>query len=206
MYDQPVKDATAFVLAGGKSSRMGTDKALLAWGGGTLLSHMVQMAGRVASTVHIVGQSEKFSSLGTVVEDLFRDCGPLGGIHAALSTTSSDLNLILAVDLPFLSATFLEFLLAKARETDALVTVPRTDGRWQPLCAVYRRGFAGLAEQSLSHGKYKIDPLFATVKTRVIDESELGQAGFSTEIFRNVNTPEEFNEAREKTANPDHRL
>jgi molybdopterin-guanine dinucleotide biosynthesis protein A len=108
----------------------------------------------------------------------------------------TQLNLMLAVDLPFVIAKFLEYLLLRARESGAMVTLPRADGGLQPLCGVYRRGFADVAERSLRDGKNKIDPLFKRVETCVIAEDELLRAGFSVEMFRNLNTPEEFERAR----------
>jgi molybdenum cofactor guanylyltransferase len=200
VYDQRVKDGiklgvSAFVLAGGKSSRMGSDKAFLRLGDETLLARALKAAGVVAGEVRIVGDARKFAGLGLVVEDVYRDRGPLGGIHAALSSSSTELNLVLAVDLPFVGTDFLEHLLLRARESGAMITVPRAGGGLQPLCAAYRREFAGVAEQSLREGKYKIDALFARVGTRVIEEDELLRAGFSAEIFRNLNTPEEFEKA-----------
>ncbi len=188
---------TAFILAGGKSSRMGNDKAFLRLGDETLLSRVLKVAGVMAKEVRIVGDAVKFASFGRVVEDVYRERGPLGGIHGALSSSTTDLNLILAVDLPFVESKFLEYLLLRARESGATVTVPRTGAGLQPLCAAYRRGFADAAEQSLLQGKNKIDSLFATVKTCVIEEDELVRAAFSVEIFRNLNTPEEFEMAKE---------
>jgi molybdopterin-guanine dinucleotide biosynthesis protein A len=202
VYDQRVNDGiafdvTAFVLAGGKSSRMGSDKAFLKLRDETLLSRTLKIVGVVAQEVVIVGDARKFAPFGRVVEDVYRDRGPLGGIHAALASSSTDLNLMLAVDLPFVESRFLEYLLLRARESVTMVTVPRAGEGFQPLCAVYRRGFLGLAEQSLREGKNKIDALFAKVETCVIELDELVRAGFSAEMFRNLNTREEFEKAKE---------
>jgi len=179
---------------------MGRDKALLSWGKETLLAHVLTLAGKVAASVHVVGDAKKFAAFGAVIEDVYRDRGPLGGIHAALSTGAAELNLMLAVDLPFVEARFLRYLIEQAAGSDAMVTVPRAGNGWQPLCAVYRREFAAVAEQSLLEGKNKIDALFARVKIRVVEEQELLQRGFSAAMFRNVNTPEEWEEARKHLA------
>jgi molybdopterin-guanine dinucleotide biosynthesis protein A len=187
---------TAFILAGGKSARMGSDKAFLRLGDETLLSRALKVAGAVAGEVRIVGDARKFAAFGRVIEDVYRDRGPLGGIHGALSSSATELNLMLAVDLPFVGSDFLEYLLLRARESGAMVTVPRAGGGLQPLCAAYRRRFAEVAEQSLREGKNKIDSLFATVETRVIEEDELVRAGFSAGMFRNLNTPEELEKAK----------
>jgi molybdopterin-guanine dinucleotide biosynthesis protein A len=191
-------DVTGFILAGGESSRMGQDKAFLKFEGHTLLSRALDLAGKVCDQVRIVGSSEKFAAFGTVVEDSFSSRGPLGGIHAALKSSSTDLNLLLAVDMPFLNPEFLRYLLGQARATAAFATVPRCTGGWQPLCAVYRRDFADAAEGSLHAGRNKIDPLFAHVPIHVIEEAELLRLGFNPEIFRNLNTPEEFSQAQSK--------
>jgi molybdopterin-guanine dinucleotide biosynthesis protein A len=201
VYDQRVMDGievgvTAFVLAGGKSSRMGSDKAFLRLGEQTLLSQALKAAGAVAAEVRIVGDAKKFAAFGKVVEDVYRDRGPLGGIHAALSGSPTEWNLMLAVDLPFVEPEFLRYLLLRARESSAIITVPRAGGGLQPLCAVYRREFAEVAERSLRDGKNKIDLLFAEAETCVIEEDELLRLGFSVEMFRNLNTPEELEKAK----------
>jgi molybdenum cofactor guanylyltransferase len=201
VYDQRVVDetefgVTAFVLAGGKSSRMGSDKAFLPFGDETLLLRALKEAGSVTRDVRIVGDAGKFAAFGRVVEDVYRERGPLGGIHAALSSSPSELNLMLGVDLPFVGPKFLQYLLVRARNSGAVVTVPRTGSGLQPLCAAYRRGFAMVAEQSLIEGKNKIDSLFNRVETCVIEADELARAGFSAEIFQNVNTPEELAAAK----------
>ena len=190
-----MSDLTAFVLAGGKSTRMGEDKASLAFKGRTLLQRALDLAHAVAGKVRIVGDRKKFSAFGPTIEDLFPHRGPLGGIHAALQSSNTDLNLILAVDMPLLTPEFLQHLLAQARATSALVTVPRCGGGWQPLCAVYRSGFLAVAAQALQSGHNKIDPLFARVPVSVLEEADLGRLGFGAEIFRNLNTPEDLQRA-----------
>ena len=200
MGDACADDVTAFVLAGGKSTRMGVDKAFVQWNGRTLLARALDVARTVAPDVRIVGRREKFAEFAPVVEDQFRDCGPLGGIHAALRASQTELNLILAVDMPFVSEAFLHSLLAAARSArDADVVLPRVGGRWQPLCAIYRREFGVTAESALRSGRNRIDRLFDVVRLRVIDEKELGGAGFSLNLFQNLNTPEDL-EAEKRRA------
>ena len=148
-----MEEVSAFVLAGGKSSRMGADKAFVELGGHRLLARALALAGAVASDVRIVGSAQKFTGQGRVVEDEFPNCGPLGGIHAALRASQSELNLVLAVDLPFVEVGFLKYLLTEAEASKAVVTVPHTGGGWQPLCAVYRREFAAVAETALRQSK-----------------------------------------------------
>jgi molybdopterin-guanine dinucleotide biosynthesis protein A len=188
-------DLAAFILAGGKSTRMGADKAFVVLEGRTLLARALDVARAVTADVRIVGDVAKFAAFAPVVEDVFRACGPLGGIHAALRASGAELNLMLAVDVPFASAGLLEFLIARARGSTAVVTVARVGG-WQPLCAVYRREFAEVAERALREGRYRIDALFETVPTVVISEADVVAAGFSEREFRNLNTREDIETAR----------
>jgi phospholipid/cholesterol/gamma-HCH transport system ATP-binding protein len=198
VYDRGVEngpelDVTIFVLAGGKSTRMGRDKAFVEFEGRTLLARSLDLARSVSADVRIVGSRERFAAFAPVVEDIFRDCGPLGGIHAGLRASQTDINLVLAVDMPFLSRIFLEYLIEQARSTpEAIVVVPDCDGGRQPLCSVYRREFAVAAEKALRAGHNRIDTLFDVVHTRVIEQSELEDAGFACNLFRNLNTPEEL--------------
>jgi molybdopterin-guanine dinucleotide biosynthesis protein A len=175
---------------------MGSDKALVELDGCTLLARALKLVGALTSEVRIVGPRQKFAEFGQVVEDVFPHHGPLGGIHAALQSSHTDLNFVLAVDLPFVEVDFARYLREQAQISNVMVTVPRAGGGWQPLCAMYRKPFARAAETALRRGANKIDPLFATVDLRIIEETELKSAGFSTEMFRNLNTAEDLNEAR----------
>lgn len=176
----------------------GKDKAFLELGGRTLLVHALELAASVSREVYIVGESAKFAAFGNVVEDIYRQRGPLGGIHAALARSTKELNLMLAVDLPFIEPAFLSYLVSQAREQGAMVTVPQAQGRWQPLCAVYRREFGEVAEQSLREGRNKIDALFLPSLTWAVSEEEMLRHGFSLQMFRNLNTPEELQSARDQ--------
>ncbi len=187
---------TAFVLAGGRSRRMGADKALVDWHGRPLLARALELARSVTPSVRIVGSREKFAAHGEVVADVYTDRGPLGGIHAALLASATDLNLMLAVDMPFVEPGFLEYLVEQARAGAALVTVPSLENGWQPLCAVYRRAFAAVAEAALQVGRNKIDALFPAVALRIIEEKELRRLGLGPEMFDNLNTRAELEQAR----------
>ena len=171
---------------------MGSDKALLSFGNETLLERALRAAVKVTDAIVIVGPRERYTRYGEVVEDVFQDCGPLGGIHAALSFTKTDMNLMLSVDMPAMTSDFLAWLLAKARPAAELIVVPETLDGLQPLAAVYRRPLQAVVEQALKSGQYKIGNLFPLVPTRYISETEIRAAGFSPAVFRNVNTFAEY--------------
>jgi phospholipid/cholesterol/gamma-HCH transport system ATP-binding protein len=187
-----MSDVTAFVLAGGRSSRMGSNKALLRLGAQTLLQRILRTASEALGNARIVGSKNIYAQFGDVVEDIYPGCGPLGGIHAALSSTNTDLNLILSVDMPQMTPRFLKWLTEQAATARELIVVPYAAGGLQPLCATYRRDILPAIEQALKNGDFKIGRLFSLLPTRIITEQEIVAAGFSAIIFENVNTPEEY--------------
>lgn len=193
-YHAVVEGVTVFILAGGRSSRMGSDKALLSFGRQTLLERALQTAATVAERIVIVGPKERYAAFGYVIEDVYAGCGPLAGIHAALGATNTDLNLMLSVDMPLMTADFLRWLAQQASAAHEMIVVPDALGSPQPLCAVYRREVCSFAEQALQNGDYKIGRLFARVPTRYIMEQEIVASGFSTDIFRNLNSRQEYDE------------
>jgi molybdopterin-guanine dinucleotide biosynthesis protein A len=192
LKNSSVEDVTAFVLTGGRSSRMGTDKAMLAWGGELLIERTLAVARRACGRVQICGQRERYAEFGEVIEDAEPGRGPLSGIQAALHATESELNLVLSVDLPLMRAGFLTWLLQQAREGEQKITVPDAGGNLQPLCAVYHREVAGVVDEAMAKGELKVTRLFRRAATRIIGEQEIRAAGFEPSIFTNVNTPEDY--------------
>lgn len=199
-----------FILAGGKSVRMGRDKALLPWQGQTLLERALGATQAVVSVTRIVGARAKFETYGSIVEDIFPERGPLGGIHAALSDSDRELNLVLAVDLPFVTPELLVYLIQRAQDSPRMAVVPRLQAGWEPLCAVYRREFAKVAEDALRKGRNAIHSLLdgddALMDIRAgilaIDEKELAGAGFPASMFRNINTITDFEAFAHETRGP----
>ena len=183
---------SAFILAGGRSSRMGSDKALLPFGGENLLQLALSKAEAISPTPIIVGDRQRYSIYGEVIEDRFPGCGPLAGIHAALCATKTDLNLILSVDMPLMTTGFLSWLMTLAGSGVELAFVPEVQDRRQPLCAVYRRAARPVIEQALEAGDFRVDHIFPLLPTRYVTEDELRAAGFSPDIFCNINTPADY--------------
>ncbi len=147
-----------FVLAGGRSTRMGQDKALLLVAGRPLLEIALDKLRALSldAAPRIAAARSDLSSYAAVVADLHPGCGPLSGIEAALAATSQPLNLFLPVDMPLLPAQFLAWMLLRAETTGALMTVPRINGQPQPLCAVYHRNLLASLSASLLAGNYKV--------------------------------------------------
>lgn len=189
---------SGFVLAGGKSTRMGQDKATLTLNGQTLLEHALAALRQVCRDVSILGRYELYGTLAPVYEDIYPGCGPLGGIHTALSNAQTPYSLIIAVDTPFLMPEFLSYLAERAIASDAVVITPEINDYTQPLSTVYSVDFLPIAEKAIKAGNYKIVPLFPRNQTLVIKEAELRQFAFSAEMFENLNTPEDMERARRR--------
>ena len=183
---------------------MGTDKAFISLGGRPLIEHALVLARSVTADVSIVGDAAKFSVFGATVPDVFAVRGPLGGIHAALSDSRCEHNLILAVDLSFIEKSFLKYLVHSALSSNALVTVPSADGYLHTLCAIYRKSFLPIVTRALEDGRNKIDALFPEIMVNVIPQEELTAAGFSVAMFRNLNTPEDLEMARKELESRQH--
>jgi molybdopterin-guanine dinucleotide biosynthesis protein A len=187
---------SGFVLAGGASSRMGRDKAQIPWGAGTLLTHAIEQMKRVSEDVFVVGAVKANNLPVTVLPDKESGLGPLAGIHAALSHSATDWNLILAVDLPLITSEMLTFLLRFQADGSEAAIVPRVKSRLQPLCAVYHRDLLPEVERALTSRESSIHRLLERLSTRIIEEDQLIANGFAPETFLNVNTPEDLERAR----------
>jgi molybdopterin-guanine dinucleotide biosynthesis protein A len=145
-----------FVLAGGRSTRMGTDKALMTWQGEPLVARALAQLRRLGLRARIAGTRPDLAQYAEVVDDAHPGCGPLAGIEAALAASDAELNLFVPVDLPLVPDAFLRWMVERARATDALATVPFVSGRAEPLCAVYHRSLAPGIAQALERGEYKV--------------------------------------------------
>jgi len=148
---------SAVILAGGKSSRMGRDKAWLEVGGQTLLARqigLVRDAG--ASEIFISGRADvDYSSFGCrVLKDKFQNAGPLAGIERALAASTSPLLLVLAVDMPAMSAAFLQGLATKCANDSG--AIPKVEGRIEPIAAFYPKASHTLAVMLLDSGCYAV--------------------------------------------------
>lgn len=160
--------AEGFVLAGGRSIRMGQDKALLRLDGRSLLEIALDKLRAVplAAAPRIAGARFELAPYAPVIDDLHPACGPLSGIEAALAASTHPLNLFLPIDMPLLPAQFLAWMLLRAEITGALMTVPCINGRPQPLCAVYHHDLLGHVTASLLSGDYKVMPVVTAAARR----------------------------------------
>ena len=197
----------AFVLAGGLSTRMGRDKALLELDGHPLIEHALAKFRVLGFSPSIVGSRPDLARFAPVISDNFSHVGPLGGIEAALAASDADQNLFLAVDLPWLPVDFLRWMVERAGYTDALATIPRLQGLPQPLCAVYSRAMLLYVKAALAEGNAKVIRAVERTSTATglrVDafevESVAAAQSWSQPIpvhlwFQNLNTPADLKTA-----------
>lgn len=174
----------AWVLVGGRSTRMGTDKALIDAGKGPLAMEVASKAAQSCEAVSLVGDPIRYSSLGLpVVGDNFPGLGPLSGIEAALGATEAEWNLIVACDMPLLDRAIFERLFTEAAGFDCAVP-QHPDGRLEPLCAVYHRRCHPAIVAALESGIRKVtDALQGLAVRYVLMANEAA--------FANWNTPQD---------------
>ncbi len=146
----------AFVLAGGQSTRMGRDKALLELDGRPLIEHATAKLRALGFSPRIIGSRPDLARFAPVIADNYARMGPLGGIEAALAASDAEQNLFLAVDLPWLPVDFLRWMVKRAGCTGAVATLPRVQSRPQPLSAVYSRAMLPHLKFALAEGDAKV--------------------------------------------------
>lgn len=176
-------DLSGFVLAGGRSTRMGQDKALLDWHGRPLLDHMIELIRTVADPVHVVGRDQ--------LPDRLPGFGPLSGIATGLETTFTDANLFIAVDLPFLTKGFLKYLRSRI-EDSAHPLVACNIGSAFPLCVGAWRPMLPEINRRLASGRLSLRALIEAGSTEIINETQLTKLGFGGSLFRNINTEDDY--------------
>lgn len=186
---------TGAVLAGGKSSRMGTNKALLAVGGKRLIERIVEALRDLFAEVLVIGGTPgPFDDLGVrVVPDLIPEKGSLGGIYTAVAAASRPHAFVMACDMPFFNAPLVRHMQALAAEAD--IVIPRSAEGLQPLHAIYGKACLPHMEEAIRSGDFKITRFFPRVRVREVGPEVLAALDLEGLAFLNTNTPQEFAEA-----------
>ncbi len=192
-------EVAGFILAGGASSRMGRDKALLEIGGVPLLVRTARLLEPLVAAVTVIGWAERYAALGLrVVPDDWAGVGPLGGMATALRISSSKWNLIVGCDLPYLNAEWLDWLIARALASKADAVVPETARGLEPLCAMYRKSCATPVAAAIATGTRKVTDGLAGLAVEKVTPSEWKAFPSGGVLFDNMNTPADYNEARRR--------
>ena len=191
-------EATGFITAGGKSSRMGEDKAWLELGGRAMIEHVIAAVAPVVNEVAIIANSPEYQRLGfNVFADLNPGFGPLEAIRTALTNAPTSHIILLGCDLPFVTADLFTFLVGIPGDHCATVPVG-ADGKLEPLCAIYCKKALTPVTDLLNNGERKTSLLFDRVSTRIVLFDELKHLEDAELFFENVNTPEDYARARQK--------
>lgn len=162
-----------WVLAGGYSRRLGSDKALLLVHGETLAARTADRVGKVAGSVTLVGRPDRLQLGLPALEDFEPGQGPLGGMLTALASSSAEWNLICACDFPHLDGLLLERLVRTAQASTADAVVPRTPaGKPQPLCAVYSRTCLEPFRSAYGQGIRAVWRALACVRVEWVDTAD----------------------------------
>ncbi|MDR3667078.1 MAG: molybdenum cofactor guanylyltransferase [Ignavibacteriaceae bacterium] len=198
-------DITGFILAGGKSTRMGTNKSLLRIGGITIIERVVNlMKDLFKEVILITNQTDEFKFLNlSMYEDIHNDTGPLGGIHSALVNSTTEKNFIISCDMPLMTADVIKFLIEFP--TKKPITIAKADNFIQQLCGVYYKNLVPYIEEIFKDSKTVKDEtnpeqtkrgcsvleLIKNVPAEIID-IEKEYSGYQPGTYYNMNRPEEF--------------
>jgi molybdopterin-guanine dinucleotide biosynthesis protein A len=192
---QPI---TGVILAGGKSSRMGQNKALMSLGGKRLVDRVVEVMRSVFDDLLMVTNTpDVYADLGLpMAPDVWPDKGSLGGVYSAIYRVATPYCLVVACDMPFLQAAGLRYLITQMANYD--VVVPDVLGELQTLHAIYSKACLQPIERRLETNRLRIVGFFPDVRVRTVTASELEPYDPEWLAFQNLNTPEEFQAAEQR--------
>jgi molybdopterin-guanine dinucleotide biosynthesis protein A len=184
---------SAAILAGGRATRFGgRDKGALVVGGRSIVERQIGELSQVADDLLIVGGDPSVALRYGVryAPDRIAGCGPLGGVHAALSEAKHAVTLVLACDMPYVAAPLLHHLLSVMRDAD--LVVPRTERGYHPLCAAYARTCLEPITRRLTSGRLKLTDLFDDLRVTVVSAETVAAFGDPGRLLANVNTPDQY--------------
>lgn len=204
IYDRADRtSATGVILAGGKSRRMGVEKALIELGGSTIIERVIDTIGRIVSEVIIVANDpELFDYLQArhirnipigIVKDIFQGVGALGGLHSGLYHAVEDSVFVCACDMPFINSDLVKFIIKVLDKNDA--AVPVVHNFFEPLLAAYSKRCLDSIEREIKKGERQILSFYDDVKMRKINEWELRVVDKNLRSFININSPKDLIEA-----------
>jgi molybdopterin-guanine dinucleotide biosynthesis protein A len=190
----------AYVLAGGASSRFGSDKALAKIGDQTVLSRVCRLVGDAAGEVRVVAPAGRYPEFAAkLVSDRWPGEGPLGGITSALletrETSGATWNLVVSCDMPFLTREWLAYLIGRLPGAEAEVVVPESGHGLEPLCACWRTSGADRLQQALYEGVRKVTEAMKRLRVEVLDETHWKRFDTAGRLFWNMNTHQDYEQA-----------
>lgn len=196
MKNGPDTHINAYVLAGGKSRRMGHDKGLMLFNGKPMIVHLLELANELVTGVYISANNSKYEALGfPLIHDEIEGIGPIGGIRTCLKRSDSQLNLVMACDIPYISKNLLQYLIhAISRGYDLII--PYFHGtESQPLCAIYHKNMLEIIDKQIADRNYKLKNLIpkSRAKKLIIDDT---LDFYHPMIFNNLNELDDMERLR----------
>ncbi|NLT14962.1 MAG: molybdenum cofactor guanylyltransferase [Clostridiales bacterium] len=184
--------STAVILAGGESRRMKRDKLALPFGAATILASAVERFSSYFDKVYIsVADPDKYSEIKAArLTDIYKGCGPMGGLHAALKSSEDEGVFLVAADLPYSDPLAAKRIIELAGESDICIMAD-SESRFEPLFGYYRKTVLPYVEMALTSGNYKLAALFDKIRLRVVTKEELGGL-FTEKLLLNINYPEDY--------------
>jgi molybdopterin-guanine dinucleotide biosynthesis protein A len=182
-------EISGFILAGGKSSRMGFDKAFLIVANKPLLQNMIDVIDPFCQSIAISGQNPVYANFHLeIIPDVFSECGPISGLYSVLKHSTTTWNLVVGVDVPFLNKELIQFLISNQGDYDCIIPIHKYG--IEPLVGLYNSRIWPVVETQIGDGKFKLSKLLSELNTRYIDCNDL--IGKYPKLFRNINNMEDF--------------
>ena len=200
--DKKTSSLTVVILAGGKSSRVGLNKSkgqmkltgrpLIDW----VISKLTFLDNLTEEDIIIVGPKEKYPNFKRVVQDIFPQRGPLGGIFSGLKASNSQYNLLLGCDMPFIKVKLLQYMIENINSYDIIIPC-YGKGLIEPLCAIYSKSCLKVIERNIRAGVLSVRKIFPYLKIRFIKEGEIKKFDAELYSFFNINLKHDFVKAEE---------
>jgi molybdopterin-guanine dinucleotide biosynthesis protein A len=192
MMNSKKKPINAYILAGGKSSRMGTDKGLLLFEGKAMIQYVIEQMQPVFDKLVIVSNNPEYEKFGLeVIPDLIKDIGPAGGIFTALKHSDSPLNFMVSCDMPFITKEAIAFIMENTN--DSQIVLLENQGKIEPLFGIYAKDCENIWFELIQQNTIKLQKMvsYFKLKTIPVENKEI----FKESFFKNINTKEDFNNA-----------
>lgn len=179
-----MRNITGIVIAGGKSSRMGTNKALIKYNGKMLIEHTISIIQPLVTKIIISSNVSILKSKYQNIADTIIGIGPIGGLYSSMLESDTELNLIIPCDVPHVKTELYQQLIENSHNVDAVI--PRLpNGKLEPLVASYNKSILPIIEHSINNGDYKLINLLSRLNVKYIDVVD-------EEQFKNINTPNDI--------------
>jgi len=183
---------TVIILAGGKSSRMGFDKAFIELGGISIIKRQLKLLKTIfTKTIIVTNDPARYNLKNVVVvPDITAGCGPLAGIYSGLRRSDSFYNFVVACDMPFLQEAPIRAIIQQKDGYD--VVIPRIDRKYHPLFGLYSRRCIPVIEKMMAQNRLNVSSIFPVVRSRFISKQEMKKTDRNLTTLVNINTKSEL--------------